>query len=101
MYLKKTVILLFFSFFNPKIPIPSLQLHQLSCLYIHLFSQQTPKGVHIKKKTYSRCIWVCVSERERMEDKRTHELPELYAPNGGEGPYSYSQNSNYQVFFNI
>ncbi|KAK7849229.1 putative s-adenosylmethionine-dependent methyltransferase, partial [Quercus suber] len=31
-----------------------------------------------------------------MEDKRTHELPELYAPNGGEGPYSYSQNSNYQ-----
>ena len=57
--------MLFFSFFNPKIPIPSLQLHQLSCLYIHLFSQQTPKGVHIKKKTYSRCIWVCVSLRER------------------------------------
>ena len=54
-----------------------------------------------KKNTYSRCIWVCVSLRERMEDKRTHELPELYAPNGGEGPYSYSQNSNYQVFFNI
>ncbi|XP_065618710.1 loganic acid O-methyltransferase-like, partial [Quercus suber] len=32
----------------------------------------------------------------KFPTKRTHELPELYAPNGGEGPYSYSQNSNYQ-----
>ena len=39
-----------FFFFNPKIPIPSLQLHQLSCLYIHIFSQQTPKGMPLKKK---------------------------------------------------
>ena len=46
-------------------------------------------------------------ERERtyahreMEDKKTYALLESYAMNGGKGPYSYAQNSIYQVFFNI
>ena len=41
-------------------------------------------------------------EREReIEDKRTNASPESYAMNGGKGPYSYAQNSIYQVFFNI
>ena len=67
--IKKNSYFAFLLFFNPKIPIPSLQLHQLSCLYIHLFSQQTPKGVHIKKKKKIKHIagaseFVCLWERE-------------------------------------
>jgi hypothetical protein len=37
--------------------------------------------------------------RAALEDRRSNEFPESYPMHGGQGAYSYAQNSKYQVPF--